>query len=138
MNTCKYIFSQITRPFYWITYCVALFFSMQHFGKLGVNPNDLVVKLLESQSRSPIFKTLGGSKIDSNFHTSEVDRMSTRNFWKLNVIKYNCLLKLALYVPSIKWDIKFYYYFIMFFSASCFFNPAAVFWAVVKGTGSMT
>ena len=129
MNTCKYIFSQITRPFYWITYCVALFFSMQHFGKLGVNPNDLVVKLLESQSRSPIFKTLGGSKVDSNFHTSEVDRMSTRNFWKLNVIKYNCLLKL---------DIKFYYYFIMFFSASCFFNPAAVFWAVVKGTGSMT
>ena len=102
---------------------------MQHFGKLGVNPNDLVVKLLESQSRSPIFKILGGSKVDSNFHTSEVDRMSTRNFWKLNVIKYNCLLKL---------DIKFYYYFIMFFSASCFFNPAAVFWAVVKGTGSMT
>ena len=111
---------------------------MQHFGKLGVNSNDLVIKLLESQSRSPMFKTLGGSKVDSTFHTSEVDRISNRNFWKLNVIKYNCLLKLALYVLSIKWDIKFYCYFIMFFSASCFFNLTTVFWAVVKGTGSIT
>ena len=29
-------------------------------------------------------KPLGGSKVDSAFHPSEVDKMSTRNFWELN------------------------------------------------------
>ena len=29
-------------------------------------------------------KALGGSKVDSAFHLSEVDKMSTRNFWELN------------------------------------------------------
>ena len=29
-------------------------------------------------------KPLGGSKVDSAFHPSEVDEMSTRNFWELN------------------------------------------------------
>ena len=28
-------------------------------------------------------KALGGSKVDSAFHPSEVDKMSTRNFWEL-------------------------------------------------------
>ena len=37
LNTCKYIVNQITRPVYWTTYCIVLFFSMDHFGKLGVN-----------------------------------------------------------------------------------------------------
>ena len=32
-------------------------------------------------------KPLGGSKVDSGFHPSEVDKMSTRNFWELNVKK---------------------------------------------------
>ena len=27
---------------------------------------------------------LGGSKVESAVHPSEVDKMSTRNFWKLN------------------------------------------------------
>ena len=44
----------------------------------------LVVKALDSQSRVPCSKPLGGSKIDSAFHPSEVDKMSTRNFWELN------------------------------------------------------
>ena len=29
-------------------------------------------------------KPLGGSKVDSAFHSPEVDKMSTRNFWELN------------------------------------------------------
>ena len=46
---------------------------------------DLVVKALDSQSRGPVFKKpVGGSKVDSAFHPSEVDKMSTRNFWELS------------------------------------------------------
>ena len=29
-------------------------------------------------------KPLGGAKFDSAFHPSEVDQMSTRNFWELS------------------------------------------------------
>ena len=32
----------------------------------------------------PCSKPLGGSKVDSAFHPSEVGKMSTRNFWELN------------------------------------------------------
>ena len=32
----------------------------------------------------PCLKPLGGSKVDSAFHPSKVDKMSTRNFWELN------------------------------------------------------
>ena len=46
--------------------------------------NCLVVKALDSQSRGPVFKPLGGSKVGSPFHPSEVDKMSTRNFWELS------------------------------------------------------
>ena len=51
--------------------------------------NGLVVKALYSQSRGPVSrgpcsKPLGGSKVDSAFHPSEVDKMSTRNFWELS------------------------------------------------------
>ena len=59
MNTCKYIVNQITRRIYWTAYCIVLFFSIQHFGKLGVNLNDLVVKVLDSQSRRLMVKTIG-------------------------------------------------------------------------------
>ena len=31
----------------------------------------------------PCLKSLGGSKVDSAFHPSEVDEMSSRNFWEL-------------------------------------------------------
>ena len=43
-----------------------------------------VVKALDSQSRVPSSKPLGGFKFDSAFHPSEVDKMSTRTFWELN------------------------------------------------------
>ena len=32
----------------------------------------------------PCSKPLGGSKVDSAFHPSEVDKMITRNFWELS------------------------------------------------------
>ena len=35
------------------------FFLCNIFGKLGVNLKGLVVKVLDSQSRSPVFKTIG-------------------------------------------------------------------------------
>ena len=44
----------------------------------------LAVKALDSQSRGPVLKPLGGSKVDSAFHPSEVDKVSTRNFWELS------------------------------------------------------
>ena len=59
MNTCKYIVNQITMRIYWTAYCIVVFFSIQHFGKLKVNLNDLVVKVLDSQSRSLMVKTIG-------------------------------------------------------------------------------
>ena len=33
----------------------------------------------------PCSKPLGGSKVDSDFHLSEVDKMSTRNIWEFVV-----------------------------------------------------
>ena len=59
VNTCKYLVNQN----YWanlsnyILYC-SLFFSIQHFRKLGVNFNGLVVKVLDSQSPSSVFETI--------------------------------------------------------------------------------
>ena len=95
MNTCKYIVNQITRPIYWTAYCI-LFFSIQHFEKLGVNLDGLVVKVLDSIPGVPFSKPLCGSKVDSAFHPSEVNIMSTGNFWELSVKKVNYLLKVAL------------------------------------------
>ena len=46
--------------------------------------NGLVDKALDSKSRNPIFKTTGWLKVNSAFHPSEVDKMSTRNFWELS------------------------------------------------------
>ena len=46
--------------------------------------NGLVVKALDSQSRVPCSKPLGGSKVNSAFHPLDVDKMSTRNFWELS------------------------------------------------------
>ena len=43
-----------------------------------------MVRTLDSQSRGPGSKTNGGSKVDSSFHPSEVDQMSTRVSWKLS------------------------------------------------------
>ena len=44
----------------------------------------LVDKALDSQSRVLYIKLLSGSKVDSAFHPSDVDKMSTRNFWDLS------------------------------------------------------
>ena len=46
----------------------------------SVLSNGLVVKALDSQPRGPGSKPLGGPKVDSAFHSSEVDKVSTRNF----------------------------------------------------------
>ena len=45
--------------------------------------NDLVVKVLDPNPGIPDSKTLGGSKVNSAVHPSEVDKISTRNLWKL-------------------------------------------------------
>ena len=57
MNIYKYIVNQITRPIYWTKYCNVLFFSIQLFGMLRFNLYDQVVKVFDSQSRSPVFGT---------------------------------------------------------------------------------
>ena len=44
----------------------------------------LVDKALDSQSRVLYLKPLSGSKVDSAFQPSDVDKMSTRNFWDLS------------------------------------------------------
>ena len=44
----------------------------------------LVDKALDSKSRVLYLKLLSGSKVDSAFHPSDVDKMSTRNFWDLS------------------------------------------------------
>ena len=38
-------------------------------------------------------KPLGGSKVDSAIHPSEVDKMNTRNFWELSGKKKTASLK---------------------------------------------
>ena len=45
--------------------------------------NDLVVKVLDPNPEIPGSKTLGGSKVNSAVHPSKVDKISTRNLWKL-------------------------------------------------------
>ena len=80
VKICKYIVIQITRPVYWTTYCIILFFSMEYFGKLRVG-------CWISDPRIPCSKPLGSSKVDSAFHFSEVDIIGTRIFWELSGIK---------------------------------------------------
>ena len=46
--------------------------------------NGLVVKALDSQSRGPCSKPPGGSKVDSAFHPSEIDKMSIGYVWELS------------------------------------------------------
>ena len=60
-----------------------------------------MVKAMDSQSRGPML-SLGGSKVDSAFHPSKVDKMSTRNFWELSRKKVNCLLEVALALRQLK------------------------------------
>ena len=55
--------------------------------------NGLVVKVLDSQHINSCSKPMGGSKVDSAFHPSEVGKMSTRNFWELSGKKQTASLK---------------------------------------------
>ena len=71
VNTYKYIVNQITSRIYWNAYCIVLFFSIQHFGKLGINLNDLGNKVLASESRSLMVKTIGWLQ----------GRLSLSSFW---------------------------------------------------------
>ena len=41
--------------------------------------NGLVFRVLDPNPEVPDLKTLGGSKVDSAFHLSEVDQMSAKN-----------------------------------------------------------
>ena len=43
-----------------------------------------MVKALDSSLGVPCSKPLDGSMVNSAFHPSEVDKLSTRNFWELN------------------------------------------------------
>ena len=43
-----------------------------------------MVKTLDSQPGIPCSKPLGGSKVDSVFHPSEVDKMNTGSYWELS------------------------------------------------------
>ena len=61
------------------TYLTPLLAEVNIFLKHG-----LVVKGLDSQSRGPVLKPPGGSKVDSASHPSEVDQISNRNFWELS------------------------------------------------------
>ena len=55
--------------------------------------NGLVVKVLDSNPGVPFSKPLGGSKVDSAFHPSAVNKVSTRNFWGLSGKKETASLK---------------------------------------------
>ena len=45
--------------------------------------NGLVVKVLDSQSKGSVFKTAGWLQGPLGLQASEVDKISTRNFWEL-------------------------------------------------------
>ena len=54
--------------------------------KINHNPNWLYKILKRRLIPNPevlCSKPLGDTKVDSAFHSSEVDQMSTRNFWEL-------------------------------------------------------
>ena len=65
-----------------IRYALISFFQKEN--KLFPIYSGLVVKALDSQSRVPFSKPLGGSKVNSVFHHSEIDKMSTSYFWELS------------------------------------------------------
>lgn len=71
----------------------------------GLLVNGLVFKALDSQSGVP--KPLGGFKVDSTFHHSEVDQVSTTNFWELSGKKYAVSSKWLCSLEEIKGALKF-------------------------------
>ena len=42
------------------------------------------VMILTNEIRVLCSKPLGGFKVDSAFHSFEIDKMSTKNFWELS------------------------------------------------------
>ena len=51
------------------------------FKKISIQKH---LKLLVTELFKSVTEPLGGSKVDSAFHPSEVDKMSTRNSWELS------------------------------------------------------
>ena len=51
---------------------------------LNEDEDDLVLQLLNFQCGVLNSKPLGGSKVNTVFHLSEVDQMSARSFWGLS------------------------------------------------------
>ena len=51
---------------------------------LNEDENDLVLQLLNFQCGVLSSKPLGGSKVNTVFHLSEVDQVSARSFWGLS------------------------------------------------------
>ena len=98
----QYIVNQITRLVYWTKYCVVLLFSMQNFGKLGLNLNGLVVKVLDSQSRSPVFKTIGWIQGWLSLSPFWDWSNECQEFLRTSCYKVNCLLRAALALRQLK------------------------------------
>ena len=47
-------------------------------------PADISKINSDCEKQKILSKPLGGSKVDSAFHPSEVNKMSTRNFWEIS------------------------------------------------------
>ena len=84
MNTCKY---KLLGEFIELHTIFFSFFSIQYFGKLGANLNGLVVKVLGSQSRSLIVKTIGWLQGRLSLSFFRGWQNEYWNFWELSVIK---------------------------------------------------
>ena len=70
---------------FWSCRKSSLIWKMRLISKFqSLSHNSLFNKCWVPNPRIPFSKPLGGSKVDSAFHLSEVDRTSNKNFWKLS------------------------------------------------------
>ena len=66
------------------------FTKSKHLYSLDSRLKDIIIIVLFYYTGNTVDETvqwqqpLGGSKVDSAFHPSEVDKMSTRNIWELS------------------------------------------------------
>ena len=74
------MFGTLRNPF---IYNRAIFRTLTYLDTKA-SSNGLVVKALDSRSGAPCSKPLGGSKVESAVHPSDVDKMSTRDSWQLS------------------------------------------------------
>ena len=78
LNVVENVFQNTTKRFFSPNYL-----SSMNLCCLQVGANKNTVKNVAKQNYFAI-EPLGGSKVDSAFHPSEVGKMSTRNFWELS------------------------------------------------------